>query len=99
MRWGPRWSQNEESPLAHAMGASVVPIQMRPPSPCGGGLGSPKAREAPSPMWGDLGGSKAQEAPSPMRWGPWWSQSEGGPLAHAVGASVIPKRRRPPSMR
>ena len=31
-----------------------------------------------------------------MRWGLRWSQSEGGPLAHAVGASVVPKRRRPP---
>ena len=31
-----------------------------------------------------------------MRSGPRWSQSEGGPLTHAVGASVVPKRRRPP---
>ena len=31
-----------------------------------------------------------------MRWGPRWSQSEGGTLAHAAGASVVPKRRRPP---
>ena len=31
-----------------------------------------------------------------MPWGPWWSQREGGPHAHAVGASVIPKRKRPP---
>ena len=34
-----------------------------------------------------------------MRWGPRWSQSEGGTLAHAVGASVVPKRRRPPRPR
>ena len=30
-----------------------------------------------------------------MRWGPWWSQSEGGPHAHAVGAPVVPKRSMP----
>ena len=75
MRWGPPWSQSEGGPLAHAVGASVVPKRRRPPRPCGGGLGDPKAKEAPSPM----------------RWGPRWSQKEGGPLAHAVVASVIPK--------
>ena len=26
---------------------------------------------------------------------PWWSLSEGGPHAHAAGASLAPKRRRP----
>ena len=31
-----------------------------------------------------------------MRWGPPWSPKEGGPLAHAVGSPVVPKRRRPP---
>ena len=31
-----------------------------------------------------------------MRGGPRRSQSEEGPLANAVGASVVPKRRRPP---
>ena len=31
-----------------------------------------------------------------MRHGHWWSQSEGGPLAHAAGASVVPKPWRPP---
>ena len=34
-----------------------------------------------------------------MRRVPWWPQSEGGPLAHAAGASVVPKRRRPPCPR
>ena len=80
MRWRPWCSQSEGGPLAHAMGASVVPKRRRPPRPCVGGLGGPKAKEAPSPM----------------QWGPWWSQSEGGPLAHAVVAWVVPKRRRPP---
>ena len=28
--------------------------------------------------------------------GPQWSQSEGGPLAHAAMALVVPKQRRPP---
>ena len=31
-----------------------------------------------------------------MQRGPQCSQSEGGPLAHAAGAPLIPKRRRPP---
>ena len=31
-----------------------------------------------------------------MRRGSQWSQSKGGPLAHEAGASVVPKRRRPP---
>ena len=30
-----------------------------------------------------------------MRWGPPWSQNGGGSLAHAAGASVVPKWRRP----
>ena len=30
-----------------------------------------------------------------MRWGPRWSQSEGGPLAHAVGASVVKAKEAP----
>ena len=85
-RGGPRWSQSEGGPLAHAVEASVVPKRRRPPRPCGGGLGAPKAKEAPSPIpkrrrpprpcGGGLGGPKAKEAPSPMRWGPAWSQSE-----------------------
>ena len=80
MRWGPRWFQSEAGPLAHVVGASVVPKRRSAPHRCAGGLGCPKAKEAPLPM----------------RWGPRWSQSEGGPLAHAVGAQVVPKRRRPP---
>ena len=31
-----------------------------------------------------------------MRRRPRWSQNGGGPLAHAAGASVIPKQKRPP---
>ena len=31
-----------------------------------------------------------------MHRGPWWSQSEIGLLAHAVGARVVPKQWRPP---
>ena len=53
MRWGPRWSQNEGGPLAHAVGASVVSKRRRLPRPCDGGLGGPKMKEAPAPMrWG-----------------------------------------------
>ena len=53
MRRGPRWSQSEGGTLAHAVGASVVPKRRRPPRPCGGGLGGPKANEAPATMrWG-----------------------------------------------
>ena len=33
-----------------------------------------------------------------MRWGPLRSPNEGGPLAHAVGALVVHKRRRPPCL-
>ena len=32
----------------------------------------------------------------PTGWGPRWSQSAGDPLPNAAGASVVPKRRRPP---
>ena len=80
MRWGPRWSQSEGGPLAHAVGASVVPKRRRPPRPRGGGLGGPKAKEAPTPT----------------RCGPQWSQSEGGPHAQVVWPPVFPKRRTPP---
>ena len=63
---------------SHAAGASVVPK-------------APTDGEAPSPMrWGPRWSpneAPLQEAPSPMWWGPRWSQSEGGPLAHAVGAT------------
>ena len=31
-----------------------------------------------------------------MRWEPRWSQSEGGPLATAAGASSVPKLKMPP---
>ena len=136
MQWAPRWSQIEGGLLAqskggglggakaHAAGASVVPKRRRPPRPCGGGLGDPKAKEVPSPMcrgprWSQsgggplaheggprceggplphavLGGPKAKEAPSPMRHGSRWSQSKGEAHVHAVGASVVPKRRRSP---
>ena len=71
---GPRWSQSEGGPLAHAAGASMVPKRRRPPRRWGGGLGV----------------RKAKEAPLPMRPGLRWSQSEGGPLAHAAGAPVVP---------
>ena len=46
---------------------------------------------------GGTGDPKAKEDPSPMRRGPRWPHSEGGPLAHAAGAPVVPKRKRPPS--
>ena len=41
---------------------------------------------------------KGTEAPSPQRRGPRWSQSGGGPLAGAEGATMVPKRRRPPRL-
>ena len=37
-----------------------------------------------------LGGPKAKEAPSPMRRAPRWCQNEGGPLAQAAVAPVVP---------
>ena len=55
----------------------------------------PKRRRPPRLSGGGLGGPKAMEAPSPQRRGPRWSHSEGGPLASAARASVIPKRKRP----
>ena len=67
MRRGPRWSQSEGGPLTYAVRASVVPKRRRPPRPCGGGLGGPKAKDTLSAM---RRGPKANEAPSPMRWGP-----------------------------
>ena len=104
---GPRWPQSKGGPLAHAVRPSVVLKRRWPPRQCARGLGgrkakkatahaagtssAPKAMRPPRPCGGDLGGPKAKEAPSPMRRGPWWSQSEGGPLAYAAGASVITK--------
>ena len=96
MRRQPRWSQSEGGPFTHAAGASVVPKRRRPPRPCGGGLGGPKTKEARSPRDGGLGGPQAKEAPSPIWQGPRWSQNGRGPLAHAAGAAVTPKRKRPP---
>ena len=73
-----RWSQSEGGPVTHAVGASVVPKQSRPPRRFGRGLGDPKAQEAPSPVRreprcsqseGGPGGPKAEEATSPVRWG------------------------------
>ena len=55
----------------------------------------PKRRRPPRLSNGGLAGPKAKEAPSPQRRGPRWTQSGGGPLAPAAGASVVPKRRRP----
>ena len=60
----------------------MIPKRWRPRRLSGGGLGSPKAKEAPSPQ----------------RRGPRCSQSKRGPLASAEGASVVPKRRRPPRL-
>ena len=73
------WSAQAHNPhfneaLVHAAGAPVVPKQERSPRPCGVGPGGPIT----------------EKAPSPMRRGPRWSQSEGGPRAHAAGASVVP---------
>ena len=50
MRQGRRWSQSERGPLTHAVRASEFPKRKRPPRPCSGGLGGPKAKGAPSPM-------------------------------------------------
>ena len=66
-------------PRPSAAGASVGPKSSRPPRLSSGGLGDPKAKEAPLPQ----------------RRGPRCSQSDGGPLASAEGASVDKKRRRP----
>ena len=57
MRRGPRWSQSEGGPLAHAVGAKAKeapspmrwgPKPRRPPRPCGGGQsqGGPRAHAA-----------------------------------------------------
>ena len=55
----------------------------------------PKQKRRPRLSGGGPGGPKAEEDPSPPRRGPQWSQSGGGPLVSAAGASVIPKRKRP----
>ena len=68
-----RWSQHEGGPLAHAVGAPVVPKRREPSRRCGRGLGGPKANAALTPL----------------RRRPRWSQSEGGPHAHAAGALVV----------
>ena len=65
---GPRWSQSEQDALAHAAVALVVPKHKRPPRPCGRAPNGPKAKEG-SPH---------------MRQGRCQSQSERGPLAHEV---------------
>ena len=67
-RRGPRWSQSEGGPRAHATGASMIQTRKRPPCQRGEGLGGPKAKEAPAPT----------------RRGPRWFQSEGGPRAHVT---------------
>ena len=103
MRRGPRLSQSEGGPHAHAVGAPVVPKRRRPPRPRGGGPSGPKAKEAPTPMRLGAPVSRSEGGPLahalgasvPMRWGPQWSQSEGGSLYHVVGSSVVPKRSRP----
>ena len=58
----------------------------------------PKRRRPPRPSGGGLGGPEEKEAPSPQRRGPRWSQSKGGPLASAAGASMVPKPKRPPRL-
>ena len=58
----------------------------------------PKPRRPPRLSGGGLDGPKAEEAPSPQRRGPRWSQSGGGPLALAEGASMVPKRRSLPHL-
>ena len=56
----------------------------------------PKSRRPPRLSCAGPCGCKAEEAPSPQRRGPRWWQSEGRPLASAVGASVVLKPRRSP---
>ena len=85
MRWGPRLSQSEGGPLAHAGVASLKAKEA--PSPMrrgprwsqseGGPLAHvtgtpvvPKRRAPPRPCSGGLGDSKAKDPPSPMRLGP-----------------------------
>ena len=46
----------------------------------------------PRPWGGSLGGPKAKQSPSPMQHGTSWSQSEGVALAHAAGALVVLKQ-------
>ena len=123
MRWGPRWSQSEGGPLAHALGASVVPKRRRPPRPCTWRPWWSQSEGGPLPTLGPTGGGwvggsqnfRRVGVPGPPhprvgccmgptrtwhvwsedveprpggRWGPLWSQSEGGPHTHAVGDSV-----------
>ena len=78
----------------------VVSPQSAVPHVCGGDTQTPasvnpKRRRPPRLSGGGLGGAEEKEAPSPQRRGPRWSQSEGGPLASAAGASVVPKPKRP----
>ena len=47
-------------------------------------------------MWWGLGGPKVKKAPKPLQRGPGWSQSEGGPRAHAAGALVVKKAKEAP---
>ena len=51
MRRGPRWSQSERGPHAHAAGASVIPKRRRPPRPCDGASVVPKRRRPPRPVY------------------------------------------------
>ena len=58
----------------------------------------PKRRRPPRLSGGGLVDRKAKEATSPQQRGPRWSQSGGGPLALAEGASMVPKQKRPPRL-
>ena len=109
---GPGYFKRERAPHTLATGASVVPWQRRPLRYHGGGFPSPKVKEAPARRpWGPqssrrrpsrpcgrrLNDPKTKSAPMPLQRGAEWSQSEGGPHAHAIRRSMIQTRRLAPA--
>ena len=104
MQWGPRWSQSEGGPLAHALGAPSSQTK-EAPSPMQWGPLVVAKRKAPSPTrwwpgWSQsegglhahvVGASQVPKRRRPPRPCAALVVPKGGPHAHVVGASVVPK--------
>ena len=66
----PWWSQSEGGLHFHALGALIIQTRRRPPHPCKGRLGAPKAKEGPTPMRRGPRLTQSKGGLVPMQWGP-----------------------------
>ena len=80
MRRVPRCSQSEGGNPASAADVLMIPKRRRLLGECG------------RILWGP----EAAEGPVAMRQGARWSQTQRHPHPNLMGASVLPKQRRPP---